>query len=224
MKVVDVEQGSAAWFRARSRIVTASELGNILTTEAKPRKRDSEMVRSYLARKVAEAWLGEPIGAYSSPAMEQGSILEREALPWYALTYDVEVKRPGLFVHDDGNIGASPDGWMENGTGLEIKCPLPHTHVRWLIDGVVPEEHLLQCEAGMYVTGAPHWTFVSYCRNFPALVVKVERDEDRMTIIDMVAEDFAVRFHAAMSLLERMDNGARAARLAQEAKESEHPF
>lgn len=191
MKIIDCQQGTLEWLEARTQCATASELDNILSPTLK--LRTGEMPATYLCRKLTERWLGRPIQTYSGGAMEQGSILEEEAIPWYELRHKCTVRRVGFITTDDGSFGCSPDGLMES-MGLEIKCPQEHTHVKWLLGGVCPPDHYLQVQGGMFVTGFKAWEFVSYCRNFPPLVVRVERDDEAQSAI----AEAVVKFNEAM--------------------------
>lgn len=166
------------------------------------------MPESYLAHKLAERWLGYPLQSFDGGAMEQGSILEDEAVPWYELENRVTLDRPGFITTDDGTFGCSPDGvvWGED-YGLELKCPQPNTHVKWLIDGGCPDKHILQCQGGMYVTERAHWMFVSYCRGFPPLAVHVERDEEIQEQIFKATTVFADRFKAEWAKLVERNGG-----------------
>lgn len=173
MKIIQCEQGTLAWLDARTRCATASELDSLVSPTLK--LRTGETPNTYLCRKLAERWLGRPIQGFSGGAMEQGSILEDEAVPWYELRHKCSVERVGFITNDDGTFGCSPDGLVGD-VGIEIKCPQEHTHVKWLLAGVCPPEHFLQVQGGLWVTGFAAWDFVSYCRNFPPLVVRVQPD------------------------------------------------
>lgn len=206
MKLIDVKQGSEEWLRARAGLPTASELDALVSPLGKVRT--GEGVSTYVATKAAEKWIGGPIQTFGGGAMEQGSILEGEALPWYELHTDTKVRRVGLITTDDGRFGASPDGILPDGSGLEIKCPQPHTHVRWLIAGGVPPEHRLQCYGGMYAAGVSRWTFLSYCRGFPPIIYTIERDDDIFDAICDALESFHDRLAVAMQRLRDADTFA----------------
>jgi len=218
MKILPHKQGSEEWLAARAGIITASELGNLLTPLMK--HKTGETPKTYLYRKLAEKWQGFPLQSFGGGAMEQGSLLESEAIPWYEVEYGVDVERVGLVLTDDGKFGASPDGLLSD-RGIEVKCPQPHTHIKWWLDGVVPEEHLLQCHGGMFATGYKRWDFISYCRGFPPLVRTVEADP--------VAQD--VILGAVERFYENMDEGWKmivAANGGEPKRDSEeidtHPF
>lgn len=204
MKTHDVTQGTAEWLAVRAGIPTASELDQLISPTGKLRTGD--MPNTYLCRKLAERWTGYPLQSYSGGAMEQGSILEDEAIPWYEATHRVDLQRPGFLTNDYGSFGCSPDAMLAD-RGLEIKCPEPTAHVKWLIGGECPADHILQCQGGMYVTGFDEWTFVSYRRGFPALVVPVKRDEKLINTIEEAIYGLVDRIEAAWDLMVRKNGG-----------------
>lgn len=181
MKIVDCKQGTEAWLRARAGIFTASELSDLLTPQWK--LRTGKTPETYILRKVAEKCIGSPLEDFGSWAMEQGTILEAEAIPWFELTHDVQVQRVGFVTTDDARFGCSPDGLIGEEGGIEIKCPQPVNHLRYLLNGV-PEEYLAQIHGGMYATGRRWWYFLSYSRQFPPYLAKIERDERIMSAIE----------------------------------------
>lgn len=183
MKIHDVKQGTEAWLAARAGIFTVSEIDNLITPEWKPRT--GQMPQTYIYRKVAERIMGIPLVQGGSWAMDQGTLLESEAIPFVQFTYGVKVERVGFITNDEGTVGASPDGLVGNrAAGLEIKCPQPDTHVRYLVGGRLPKEYAAQVHGSMYVTGLKEWHFLSYSRQFPPLFLTVKRDEAIMGLID----------------------------------------
>lgn len=194
MKILDVKQGSDEWLAARLGIVTASELDALVTPLWKARTGDG--TRTYLARKIAERWRGQPLTAYHGGSMEQGSLREDEAFSWYELDRDVTMRKVGFILTDDGKMGCSPDGLMDDG-GIEIKCPEPHTHVGYLLDGELPSEYRAQVYGSMLVTGLPRWNFMSYCRGFPPLVLTIESDPAVMEAIRSAVAAFQTRLDEA---------------------------
>lgn len=200
MKIHDFEQGSAEWLTARIGKVTASELDNLVTPEFKIR--DGATPYTYLCQKVAEAYKGKPLPQFSTFATEQGELLETEARGWYALEHtDRKVINVGFVEHDGGRCGCSPDALLGDDSGLEIKCPQPTNHVRYLLDGTLPKDYAAQVHMSLYVTGRKSWRFVSYHRGYPAFVLNVERDESIMAKIDAALAQFYTRFDAAMLTL-----------------------
>jgi len=175
MKILNVTQGSPEWHAARAGIVTASELDKIISPTGKIRT--GATPDGYLARKLAERWLGRPVESGSSWAMEQGSLREVDVVALVENRLEVDVQRVGFVTTDDGFFGCSPDGMIGENTGLEAKCPQPEAHMRYLTAGELPEQYAMQVHGGMAVTGATSWYFTSHYPGLPWFVLKVERDE-----------------------------------------------
>lgn len=196
MKIVQCTQGKTDWHQARCGKPTASEFDSLVTPLWKARTGDGP--ENYLLKKIAESVMGHPIETFFGGAVEQGTLLEDEAIPFYQGVYGVEVERVGFCTTDDGRIGASPDGLIGDDNGLEVKCPEPHTHVKYLLGGIVPKDYVQQVQGAMYVTGRPRWTFLSYSRWFPPLIVHVERDPIAQAALDEALTTFLAKFDAGM--------------------------
>jgi len=198
-------QNSLEWLVARAGIPTASEFHNLLTPKFEIRT--GEMPKSYLARKLAERWLGGPLPGYTSIDMDLGKILEEEAKPFYELQYGHEITNVGFVTTDDGKIGCSPDGLIGEDGGLELKSPEAHTHVSYLLKGVVPPDYVTQVYGSMYVTDRAWWRFMSYRRRFPHLMIQVNRDEDIMGTIGECLGEFCAKLDDAYNRLCELNGG-----------------
>lgn len=205
MIVHDCKQGSEAWLLKRCGLPTASEFDNLISPEMKPRT--GETPKTYLLKKLAERIMGYPAQSFTGGAMEQGSILEGEALPFYEFTFDAKITRVGFCTTDDGRIGCSPDGLLGEDGGIECKCPEPHTHLGYLLGGVVPKQYLAQVHGSLYVTGRKWWKFISYNRNFPPLILTVQRDEAWIAALDAALKQFLANFDAAHARLAGLIKG-----------------
>ena len=110
--------------------------------------------------------------------MERGVLLEQEARDYYQFQTDNEVKQVGLVYKDETKmISCSPDGLMDK-SGLEIKCPAPHTHIKYLLAGKLPSEYVPQVQGSIWITGADSWDFVSYHPDIEPMLIHVERDDE----------------------------------------------
>lgn len=205
MKVHPAGQGSLEWMQARAGIPTASEWDQILTPEFAIRK--GEMPKTYLAKKVAEAWLGGPLPGFNVWDTDQGHLLEEEAIPAFEFQTGIQVQRVGLITTDDGLVGCSPDGLIGEDSGIECKCPAAQTHVSYVLAGVLPKDYAVQVHGSMFVTQRPTWKFLSYRRRFPSLILDVERDDE---IQEKIAEALALflgQFKAAMARMAEINGG-----------------
>jgi hypothetical protein len=159
---------------------------------------------TYLYKKICEKALGFSSDQGGSWEMGQGSILEHEAVPWFEFTQEIKVERVGFCTTDDGRVGASPDGLIGEDGGIEIKCPQPEAHLRYLLEGELPKEYAAQVHGCMYVTGRKWWKFVSYSRQFPALVVHVERDDAIQASIRLALSNFLQKFDHKLGCITEM--------------------
>lgn len=187
MTVYDCPQYSDEWWALRRGVPTASEFGCIIT----PAKGElSKQAETYACRLIADkydAFYGRP-EEYVSAAMKNGSIMEPEARRFYEFERDVDVRQVGFCLTDDGRFGCSPDGLVGDDGGLELKTPQPHTHVKYLLDGVLPLDYRPQVHGAMAVTGRDWWDFMSYSAGLPKLLVRVERDDYTKRLQDALEE------------------------------------
>lgn len=197
MRILSCQQGEQEWLQARVGKVTASEADQLLTPKFKIK--EGEGPKTYLAKKLAEHILGRPLEGFSSFATEQGEILEMEARNWFAFQHNHTVQQVGFIEGDDGRCGCSPDALLDDDGGLEIKAPQPTNHVKYLLNGELPDDYAVQVHFSLYVTGRPYWKFVSYRRKFPAFVLTVKRDEAIQSKIKEALATFYTNFDAALN-------------------------
>jgi hypothetical protein len=51
---------------------------------------------------------------------------------------------------------------------VELKCPAAKTHVRYLLDNAaLVADYRIQVQFGLWLTGWPSWSLVSYCPSLP---------------------------------------------------------
>lgn len=191
---------------ARAGVVTASEMDALISPLWKVRTGEGPF--TYLAQKIAETWIGGPLPSVQGVFdMDNGKLLEEEARPFYTVVTGEEVSKVGFITSDNGKIGCSPDGLIGEDSGIEIKCPKMETHIRYLLDGEVPKQYLAQVHFSMLVTGRKSWRFMSYRRNFPPLILTIERDEEIMTKMEEALSQFFVDFDDAMDKLVKLNGG-----------------
>lgn len=205
MKIHPAPQHSLEWLTARAGVITASEFSEIVDTKFEPRT--GEMPKTLLARKLAEKWLGGPLPNYASIDMDIGTILEEEARPFVALETGLDIQPVGLITSDDGKIGCSPDGIVGELGGVEIKCPRPETHIKYLLNGKVPNDYLAQVYGGLLVTERPWWKFASYSRHLPPLILHVEADEEIQDKLQEALDSFLSKLDAEFKRLCDMNGG-----------------
>lgn len=201
--ITNYQQGSLDWFNGKLGRPTASEFGEFMTTDFECRT--GKGPETYLYERLAEKLTKKPLpNAFSSWSVERGQILEDEARPFFEMETGLTTRTVGFVIGEDGRCGCSPDALLDR-AGLEIKCPFPQTHLKYLDYGRVPPEYVTQVQGSLFVTGYDRWHFMSYHRGLPPLIVTVERDEEVMGKINNCLRQFYIKFDAA---LQRLTNRA----------------
>jgi hypothetical protein len=180
MRLIDCEQGSEEWLKARLGVPSASNFSKVLTTKGTP----STQAKSYVDALVAEAITGESTYVKVTDAMQRGTELEPYARDRYILETGNQVQEVGFCLHNDYQAGASPDGLIGDDGGLEIKSPLGGTMVSYLRGGRLPSKYFQQVQGCMYITGRKWWDFMAYHPDMKPLIVRVDRDEDFISCLD----------------------------------------
>lgn len=160
-------QRSDAWFAARAGKVTASRVSAVM---AKGRNGEPSATRSaYLGELIAETLTGQPANPFKgNEHTERGNELEPAARLAFEIETGETVTEVGGFIHPRMNrVAASPDGILSGNRGLEIKCPLPHIHLGYLLAGVPPPAYVPQMALQAACAELDSVFFASYCPVFP---------------------------------------------------------
>jgi hypothetical protein len=173
MQIIECEQGSPEWFKARLGIPTASEFHTVM---AKGRDGGASVTRrTYLMKLAGEIVTGEPMESYSNIHMERGKTMEDEARDCYAFIKDVEPQRVGFIVN--GSKGCSPDSLIGARKALEIKTKLPHLLIELLLKDEFPPEHKAQCQGILMVAERDEIDIGVYWPKMPLFVKTATRDD-----------------------------------------------
>lgn len=229
MRIETADQGSGEWIRSRRGRLTASRMAEVMDRPAinrvacpscgakllKPKEvllcpecgfaRESAARFNYKWETVIERITGHVGQHYVSPDMEYGTSGETPARREYELRINDDVATVGFVLHPTMDfVGASPDFLVGTDGMGEIKVPRLAKHMKWLAAGILPEEYLHQCMAGMNCCERSWCDFISYSppdpddeqrlylpRDLQMFRFRVERDD--ALIADMDAE--SVRFN-----------------------------
>ena len=186
IEIIECEQGSPEWFKARLGIPTASEFHTVMAkgTGGGP----SKTRRKYMLTLIAEHITGEMAESYSNAHMERGKAMEPEARAAYAFIQNVDPMPVG-FIRN-GTKGASPDSLIDATGLLEIKTKLPHLHLELLLGGEIPSEHKAQVQGQLWVAEREFCDFVCYWPKLPLFVKRVTRDELYIKTIAIAVDIF----------------------------------
>jgi len=167
----DVVQGSEEWAAMRCGLLTASEMGLIITPTLKAASNEKERTHLY-------ELLGQRITQYVDPSyigddMLRGIDDEIEAVALYAKHY-APVQTVGFVTNDKWGftIGYSPDALVGDDGLVECKSRRAKYQVQTILDGCVPTDFMIQCQTGLLVTERKWLDFISYSGGLPMFVVR----------------------------------------------------
>lgn len=171
----DLEQGSPEWLLARCGILTASNVGSLLTPTLKIAS--SETSRAIQRLLTAERITGHVEEVFVSADMERGMFDEPLARDLYSTTY-APVTELGFMVREINGykLGYSPDGLVGEDGLIEIKSRKQKIHLKTILDDSVPTENMAQIQAGLLVSGRGWCDYLSYCGGMPMYRIRVLPD------------------------------------------------
>lgn len=174
-------QGSEEWLQARVGVVTASNFSKVFTTAGKLSTSREGLINQLIAEKLT----GKPTETFKSAAMERGNELEDTARMIVEMKLSISIEEVGLIKMKDHEIGCSPDGLLDDGKcGVEIKCPLAHTHCAYLRAGKLPSTYIQQVQGSMLVLGIDTYIFASYHPEMKPLIIEVKRDNKLLELAE----------------------------------------
>ena len=192
-----VLQGSEAWTAIRKGRPTASNFDKIITAA----KGDLSKQRfDYMATLISECFCPEFVTWTGNFATDRGNELEPEARQAFMDHTGLNVVQVGFCTQDNGVVGCSPDALIINDAGdyiagAELKCPFPATHVKYVADGVLPDDYKQQVHGSMAVTGLNEWHFWSYFPGMMPFHLKIERD-DYTAKVGSALDQFMIEYGA----------------------------
>ena len=184
MILINVIQGSEAWYEARLSRFTASQFAKVMAGDSTATYKD------LLTTTAGEVLSGQIEETYSNAIMERGIEMEPEARREYESIFDLEVETVGFVLPDEDDplhewVGVSPDGFV-NGDGLlEIKCPLMKTHMNYIAAGKLPNDYKWQVQGQLMITGREWCDFMSYYPNLKPFIIRIYPDKE---MIDQLRE------------------------------------
>jgi hypothetical protein len=184
-----LEQGSDEWIAARCGVLTASQIGKLITNSTLM-VANNDASRGLTEALVAERITGHVEYVHPSFSMQRGSLDEPYARGLYSAQYE-PVTELGFAVRtiNGHKLGASPDGLTPLG-GLEIKSRDPKIQLKTILSNTVPAENLAQVHANMTVFARESWDYCSYAGGWPLHVIRVHRDDKWQTAIRDALDKF----------------------------------
>jgi hypothetical protein len=196
MKVYTVDQGSGDWFKARLGKPTASQFHRILTPTGQ--RATGKEARRYIMRLVCERVLKRPLSDYDAATkwMERGKDLEPQARAALQFHLGEQIAQVGFVTNDFEEVGCSPDGTVVGkNEAVEIKCPLEHTQMGYLLDGL-GEDYTPQVQGQMLVGGFDAVHFWAWHPEMPAYYQRTPRNPAYIAKLVVALNDFCTELDA----------------------------
>jgi hypothetical protein len=177
MIVIDVAQGTDAWYQARLGRPTGSVYSDVLAkgTGITRRKLVVKLALELVTQKPAPS-------IFKNQAMLDGTEREPFARALYESSRGVFVDEVGFCQHDTIFTGVSPDGLIGKDGMCEFKCPVESTHRDYMQRKDEPPEYRAQIQGQLWVAEREWCDFASYHPDYPEnaqlIVRRVFRNED----------------------------------------------
>ena len=186
-KIYDVAQGSGEWQRLRLGIPTASMFHKIVT----PTGKLSKQSRGYAFHLVAEKLLNRSLDSLDHLEwVARGKELEPQAVRMYEFQTDVETAPVGFVTTDDGRLGCTPDRLIVGrAAALELKCPAPHTHIEYMLDGF-GNDYVPQAQGQLLIGEFEFVDRYSYHPEMPPAPCRTYRDEAYIRTLRAALDEF----------------------------------
>jgi len=180
----DIEQRSPEWHHIRKGKITGTQLKSIMGT---PKARQ-DAIYEIIAERLT---IGIDDG--DENAMDRGVRLEDTAIAEFELETGLKVDKTGFSQNDDNPmIANSPDGWIGDSAGIEVKCPGGKNHVKVWLTNKIPDEYYWQCVQYFVVNNElEDLYFVSYNPDIPTHslhIIKVARKEMMVDVLKAKSE------------------------------------
>lgn len=197
--IIECEQGTESWLRARMGIPTASEFSSVLAA-AKDGK-DRKTRNKYMRKLAGEIITGEPMETFQNQHMERGKVMEDEARDFYAFTTDEPIQRIG-FIRN-GDRGCSPDSFVGQSGMLEIKTALPDILIEKILADDFPPEHRAQCQGNLMVAEREWLDIGIYWPKMPMFTKRAYRDESYIRNMSAEIDQFNAELHDLVEKIRR---------------------
>lgn len=188
LKMRGHQQQSEAWFQIKLGVISASNAFKVVA------KNDSESRHTYMCDLVAEVCTGvwEEI---NTRHMEWGKQHEDAARSYYEFSTGHTVTQlPFVFKDPTFRTGCSPDGFVTNDKGAEIKCPWDSSnYIKFLVADKIKPEWQWQQQFTMWVTEAETWDFCQYDPRMnmaPMKICTTKCDPEKMKVFDDMVPQF----------------------------------
>jgi len=174
----EIEQDSEEWKAIRLGLITASVVGELITPSTL-KVADNQGSRGLLYDLAAQRVTGYVEPSYFNDDMLRGHDDEIEARNLYS-RHIAPVEKCGFITREVGGLkfGYSPDGLVGVDGLIEVKSKNQKLHMRSVIEGEVPKDHIMQIQMGLFVSGREWCDYVGHCGGMAMVRYRVYLDEN----------------------------------------------
>lgn len=168
MKIIDIPQGSDIWHEERFRCIGGTKIKSAIGAKFSKKTKawtlgNKDIQRTLLLELVSEFQSELEIDDFSNDSMQRGHDLEPFSMAAAQKRLGVVFEPCGMLQSDKHPMFKySPDAVCKNEEavivgGYETKSKTGKTHIEYMIDDIVPTEHLWQCLAPMIMDDCVEW-------------------------------------------------------------------
>jgi predicted phage-related endonuclease len=175
MQILNIEQGGADWKAARCGILSASVMSCLLV-DGKGKCGFGAAAFTLMNEIIGERFTGVSSDDFNGNFhTSRGHDLEPIARAFVSERLGIVIDEVGIILNH--GVGYSPDGVVGNDGLVEIKTKLPKLQIEVILSGEIPKEHIVQCQAGLWISERDHIDFASFWPGMPLFHKRAGRDE-----------------------------------------------
>jgi hypothetical protein len=173
----DVCQNTVEWQKLKRGVLSASRIPRIITPTLKVA--ENQESRSLVFEIVAERAYDYMDDDFQSYDMQRGLVEETYAKALYSEKV-APTKDCGFITNDKLGfvIGMSPDWLVGDDKYAECKSKKGRIQVKTILEGEVPKEHIIQIQAGLFISERAACDFISYGNGYPMMIKEVLPEPD----------------------------------------------
>ena len=185
----ELEQGSDEWVAARCGVLTASQIGKLITPTLKVA--DNDTSRGLTETLVAERITGRVDFVFPNADMQRSTWDKPYCRDVYSEHFAPVVEVGFMTNTFNGHIlGFSPDGLVGDDGLIEAKSRRPKAQINTILTNTVPRENMAQLQAGLLVSGREWIDYLSYSGGLPLYRKRVLPDPQWQDVILAALEKF----------------------------------
>jgi len=200
----EFEQGSELWLKARTGLLTASEM-KLIVTPVTLKAAANDKSRAHLFELMAQRISGYVEPQFIGDEMLRGYEDEAEVRRLYCEHF--EPCHEAAFITNDRwgfTIGYSPDALVRDEGQLEAKSRRQKFHTQAVIENVatqtVPTEFLVQVQTGLLVSERDWCDFIVFCSGLPMIPIRAFPDPVVQDAIVEIAGEFEKKMEANIAV------------------------